>query len=488
MQYVVLFNGVNDAAQNIPYTTLCQNDIQMYNDVILNGSTPIIYLPVLANPVGTYAPLRANLTGLQNCLYTNGIPNSSVIEGYDALDSIPNNGIMDQWNSSNYIDTVHPNLVGQTALGEYLWNHYFLGQGFKPTAAFTATPLNGTAPLTVTFTDTSTGSPTSWNWTFSDGSLTNATQQNPVHTFTTPGTYEVDLKASNIYGNNWSNKTAYITFSAPVATYNWSFGDGSGPDYNQSPQHTYTTPGTYTVSLNATGPATVTAAFTTNTSSGVAPLTVQFTDGSTFGSGATQSNTATGTIQAFTNDPPLSISGLHNTTNTNTSILWLWNNPTDNNLNMTDVWANNVFFFNYTNSTTGVQWNGLTPGTSYTFSSRTHGLSGKVNSTWVNATATTISNAVPTPTPTAAPTSAANAACSQNSPLGGLSLLALALIVAGPLMVVIGYFKNFGDEGKFGTGIKSDLVIYGVLVFLIGGALLMLSYLFLGQLYMAAGC
>ena len=59
-----------------------------------------------------------------------------------------------------------------------------------PVAAFTnATPRNGISPLTVSFTDQSTNTPTSWFWNFGDGDSTNATQQNPVHTYTTPGTY-----------------------------------------------------------------------------------------------------------------------------------------------------------------------------------------------------------------------------------------------------------------------------------------------------------
>ena len=96
------------------------------------------------------------------------------------------------------------------------------------------------------------------------------------------------------YSNNKPQITITYT-NANVNGWNWSFGDNT-TSTDQNPQHTYTTPGTYTVSLNATGPATVTAAFTTNTSSGTAPLTVQFTDGTTFGAGATVSNTTTRTI------------------------------------------------------------------------------------------------------------------------------------------------------------------------------------------------
>ena len=43
--------------------------------------------------------------------------------------------------------------------------------GPGPTAGFIATPTSGAAPLTVNFTDTSSGSPTSWAWNFGDGGI-----------------------------------------------------------------------------------------------------------------------------------------------------------------------------------------------------------------------------------------------------------------------------------------------------------------------------
>ncbi|MBI3260271.1 MAG: PKD domain-containing protein [Ignavibacteriae bacterium] len=86
--------------------------------------------------------------------------------------------------------------------------------GIPPTAAFTATPLQGCVPLTVNFTDQSTDSPTSWNWDFkNDGSVT-STSQNSSYTYTVPGTYSVQLTASNSSGSNSLTKTNYITVYA----------------------------------------------------------------------------------------------------------------------------------------------------------------------------------------------------------------------------------------------------------------------------------
>jgi C1A family cysteine protease len=52
--------------------------------------------------------------------------------------------------------------------------------GIPPTASFTAEPLSGQKPLTVQFTDTSTGSPTAWSWTFGDSGT--SVDKNPSHT------------------------------------------------------------------------------------------------------------------------------------------------------------------------------------------------------------------------------------------------------------------------------------------------------------------
>ena len=61
----------------------------------------------------------------------------------------------------------------------------------------------------VTFTDQSTNSPTSWSWNFGGGA-TNSTVQNPTATFNTIGTYNVTLNATNQYGTGTLTKTAYV--------------------------------------------------------------------------------------------------------------------------------------------------------------------------------------------------------------------------------------------------------------------------------------
>lgn len=86
-----------------------------------------------------------------------------------------------------------------------------------PTAGFNGTPISGITPLNVSFTDTSTGSPTSWNWSFGDG--TTSISQDPLHTYSAAGTYDVGLTVANAEGHDTSVKTGYITVKPVEYTY-----------------------------------------------------------------------------------------------------------------------------------------------------------------------------------------------------------------------------------------------------------------------------
>ena len=148
--------------------------------------------------------------------------------------------------------------------------------GMAPKAAFVANPTSGSVPLSVGFTDQSSGQVTSWNWNFGDG--TGSTEQNPVHTYWTAGTYNVILTVSNEYGSSDVARNQYIAVTgdlvakfvadpssgkAPLAvrftdksagsptTWSWDFGDGI-TSADQYPSHTFTTAGSYDVKLTIT--------------------------------------------------------------------------------------------------------------------------------------------------------------------------------------------------------------------------------------------
>jgi gliding motility-associated-like protein len=153
-------------------------------------------------------------------------------------------------------------------------------------AAVVANPASGCAPLTVNFTNNSNNA-TNYFWDFGDGGT--ATNAQPIHTFTSPGTYEVMLAANNPSSCK-TDDTAYVTITVssdtiaanfnfnlldtctdphiiiqntsttlpghPLsnATFKWDFGDGSTFTGVNPPNHNYTTPGAYNIRLIMTEP------------------------------------------------------------------------------------------------------------------------------------------------------------------------------------------------------------------------------------------
>jgi trimeric autotransporter adhesin len=102
--------------------------------------------------------------------------------------------------------------------GSKVYFHQYLplgggGGGTAPTAAFSASPTSGTAPLTVQFTDTSTGGPTSWQWDFQNNGTIDSTEQNPTFVYASAGTYSVKLTVSNTSGSGSLTKAGYISVS-----------------------------------------------------------------------------------------------------------------------------------------------------------------------------------------------------------------------------------------------------------------------------------
>ncbi|RKY16961.1 MAG: hypothetical protein DRP63_04520, partial [Planctomycetota bacterium] len=85
-----------------------------------------------------------------------------------------------------------------------------------PKADFQANPAYGTAPLTVNFTDKSTGNPTSWEWDFDNDGSVDSTQQNPTYTYSNPGWYTVKLTVSDGTDTNTCVKERYVLVSSGV--------------------------------------------------------------------------------------------------------------------------------------------------------------------------------------------------------------------------------------------------------------------------------
>ena len=143
-------------------------------------------------------------------------------------------------------------------------------------ASFTVSNPGGIAPVTVAFTDTSTGGPTAWSWNFGDG--TTSSLRNPTHRYDEGGTFRVVLTVSA--GSEFSSAEAFVTISEPapdarfsvsttageaplsvrftdrsignITRYEWDFGDGTPYSEERNPVHVYTRPGLYTVRFRVT--------------------------------------------------------------------------------------------------------------------------------------------------------------------------------------------------------------------------------------------
>jgi PKD repeat protein len=146
-------------------------------------------------------------------------------------------------------------------------------------ADFSASPVTGTAPLTVAFTNQSTGAYDTCTWDFGDGGTSNDCDD-PNYTYENGGSYTVTLTVSGLGGSNTITHTRCVTsyetvkadFSAvptsgavPLTveftnlstgdydTCTWDFGDGNTSSDCSSSSHKYTTVGDYTVTLAVSG-------------------------------------------------------------------------------------------------------------------------------------------------------------------------------------------------------------------------------------------
>lgn len=178
-----------------------------------------------------------------------------------------------------YYDDVSPQntRIRAATYGRGLWESETFPSELVLGAAFSASPLTGIAPITVEFTDESNGVITSRLWDFGDGET--STEENPSHTYLTPGSYTVSLSLTDAGGSDTETKANYVDVIHPapntdfeastiagdipleviftdrttgeIDTWDWDFGDGN-TSTQQSPTHTYVLAGTYTVQLITT--------------------------------------------------------------------------------------------------------------------------------------------------------------------------------------------------------------------------------------------
>ena len=91
----------------------------------------------------------------------------------------------------------------------------------SPVASFTAAPTSGTAPLLVSFTDTSAGAITNWFWDFGDGSSTNTVLTSLAHVYNSAGTNTVALVVAGPGGVSTCIRTNYVAVFSTASYQSW---------------------------------------------------------------------------------------------------------------------------------------------------------------------------------------------------------------------------------------------------------------------------
>jgi len=252
--------------------------------------------------------------------------------------------------------TVKLTVTGPGGTDSIVKTAYIVSGDSAPVAAFTVDHDAGLYPLTVHFTDVSTGNVTSHAWNFGDG--TYSTLASPTHTYTWPGSFTATLTVTGTGGSSSATQTILTNIDGPTAdfignptaglspltvqftdastgnltgaTYAWAFGDGA-TDTVQNPIHVYTTNGLKTVTLTVTANGitstktrtdyinvggNVAAAFSGLPTTGVASrnvsLAVQFTDATTgsptawtwnFGNGLSANSTVQNPMTVYNGRP-----------------------------------------------------------------------------------------------------------------------------------------------------------------------------------------
>lgn len=124
---------------------------------------------------------------------------------------------LDVWNGKLYAGGPFTTADGLPRTGVAEW---YEAPAVPPVASFTASATNICLGQCISFTDNSTNSPTTWNWTFNGANPGTSTLQNPsVICYNTPGSYNVTLQACNASGCNSTSQMIVVSASAmPTVT------------------------------------------------------------------------------------------------------------------------------------------------------------------------------------------------------------------------------------------------------------------------------
>ncbi|REK35870.1 MAG: PKD domain-containing protein [Bacteroidetes bacterium] len=257
-------NGVSsDTEVKTGYITVFRNPVASFsfsNDSVCSGT--------MVTMTSTSTPGDASINQY-NWTFNDGTP---PVSGVSTVNHVFNT-------TSSSVQSYFPNLLINDANGCNSSNSDTIWVFPQPTASFTPNPLSAcTAPATVNFSNTSTGTSV-YNWNFGDtasGSANTSSLANPSHTFNSTGNYIVTLTAG-IPGCS-DNMSQIITVAQPIASFDvsdtvvcigdtvqftntgtsgsyfWNFGDpgsgGNNVSNLENPIHLFSTAGQRTITLN----------------------------------------------------------------------------------------------------------------------------------------------------------------------------------------------------------------------------------------------
>lgn len=192
-QPMVFSPGVHPEVFSVSFPSNSTNIVwNLMNTAVGAGEVPQLKAGLRVEPQGGYAPLNLILID-------------------QSVGSTPDNPLTGTWDLGNGITAEGDKLTYRYELpGEYEIKRSIKSTCGSDTAAqivsvynvmFTVEPVPGTE-RTFQFKDQSTGGPKAWFWNFNDGFT--SWEQNPVHTWASPGTYNVELSVS---GGNGSGST-----------------------------------------------------------------------------------------------------------------------------------------------------------------------------------------------------------------------------------------------------------------------------------------
>ena len=177
---------------------------QVTNSLVIDGSLVVNLINgFVPAPSDSFEVVHLNLSG------TNTIAGTftNLVTGGPGLGRV---AIANQPGATFRVDT---NIASKSII----LTDYSSGATAPPVASFSGTPTSGVRPLTVTFTNTSTGSFTNGLWIFGDGTTNSTAALEVAHTYTQEGSYDVTLIAEGDGGFATNTQLAYITVTVPGA-------------------------------------------------------------------------------------------------------------------------------------------------------------------------------------------------------------------------------------------------------------------------------